>query len=48
MRCEQTYRYLISTARQKLNSIQLLLRGGSNIISFLEVLHGEADFRIID
>jgi len=38
-------RYIISTARQKLNSIQFLPRGGYNITSFLEVLHGEVDLR---
>jgi len=37
-------RYVIFTARQKLNSIQLLPRG-NNITSFLEVLHGEANLR---
>ena len=36
----------LRTARQKLNSIQLLPRGESNITSFLEVLHDEVDLRV--
>jgi len=38
-------RYITSTVRQKLNSIKLLSRGGSNITSFLEDVQGKVDLR---
>ena len=39
-------KYIISIARQKLNSIQLLPHGENSITSFLKILQSGADLKI--